>query len=86
MRSRFSMFLALKIFSGAVLLISLVFNMLLLTAAGKNLPLPPSLIANSLLLIGVLGMLVSNVLAAQKLELEKMKTDLALLSNSKKTG
>jgi hypothetical protein len=83
MKPQFSMLSFLKVFSVAVLLISLSFNPLLLAAVGTSIHLTPSLMANALLLTGILGILIAHILADQKRELDKLKTDLALLSNSK---
>jgi len=72
MKSRFSMIVFLQLFSLALMLISVAFR--LMTTMNLD---------SSLLLIGVLGILVGNILAGQKTELERLKAEVANLSGRK---
>ena len=72
MKSRFSMIVFLQLFSLALMLISVAFR--LMTTMNLD---------SALLLIGVLGILVGNILAGQKTELERLKAEVANLSSRK---
>ena len=72
MKSRFSMIVFLQLFSLALMLISVAFRLM----TRMNLD-------SALLLIGALGILVGNILAGQKTELERLKAEVANLSGQK---
>jgi hypothetical protein len=82
MKPRFSMILLLQLFSLAIVLFSFSFNGLLLRALGTSVQLTPSLMGNALLLTGILGILTASILGVQKCELDKLKAEVAILSNS----
>ena len=69
MKSRFSMIVFLQLFSLALMLISVAFRLMMKMQ-----------LDSTLLLTGVLGILVGNILAVQKTELDRLKAELAVLS------
>ncbi|MDR3385875.1 MAG: hypothetical protein P4L92_02385 [Rudaea sp.] len=82
MKPRFSMITFLALFSLAVTLISFSLNALILRFFGTSIQVTSSLLGNVLLLTGILGVLVTGILAEQKRELDKLKAEVALLSRS----
>jgi len=69
MKSRFSMIVFLQLFSLALMLISVAFRLMMKMQ-----------LDSTLLLTGVLGILVGNILAVQKTELDRLKAEVAVLS------
>jgi uncharacterized membrane protein YqgA involved in biofilm formation len=72
MKFRFSMIAFLQLFSLALMLIFLGSRLL------TTVHLDPAL-----LLTGVIGILIGNILAVQKTELDRLKTEVAVLSGRK---
>ena len=72
MKSRFSMIVFLQLFSLTLMLISIAFR--LMTTMHLD---------SAILLTGVLGILVGNILSGQKTELDRLKAEVAILSGRK---
>ena len=70
MKSRFSMIVFLQLFSFALMLISLAFSLMTKMHLDATLPVT-----------GALGILVGNILAVQKTELDRLKAEVAILSS-----